>query len=252
MKTENQINEPGFHIPEIGSYQGELELRMTINGQNTYTLKDVASGKTLLILHSGAFDVHNLLEFGNGAILQVSGFLDLGSEPYVMKVDEAILLKSGNEIHFPAIELSGKAMAKWYKSAPQKAKTASPARNSVTASAAAAPACPANVKAEIEKHVKQIKSSAEKLKKIDWKKYATIGGMAIALITSTIQAATSAIPIVGPGIAAGLLIAKVTALYKAVSTLNNLEDWAKSETKLMMDAKSNLEKLKSKYPACFK
>lgn len=251
MKTENQLNEAGFHIPEIGSYQGELELRMTINGQNTFSLKDATSGKTLLILHSGAFDVHNLLEFGDGAILQVSGFLDLGSEPYVMKVDEAILLKSGSEIHFPAIELSGKTMAKWYKSAPQKAKTASPARNSVTA-AAAAPACPANVKSEIEKHVKQIKSSAEKLKKIDWRKYATIGGMAVALITSTIQAATSLIPIAGPAIAGGLLIAKVTALYKAVSTLNNLEEWAKSETKLMMDAKNNLEKLKSKYPACFK
>lgn len=254
METKLKKNEGMFHIPEMGTYQGELEVKATLNGDYTFRLNDLANRQPLINLHNGQFNLHHLIAFGNGSILQVSGFMDLGQEPYTMRVDEAILLKSGHEIHVPAIELSSKEMTNWFKSnVSNLTDTKTVVRNSVTASATKpVSTCPASVKADIEKQVKQIKASAEQLKKIEWKKYATIGGMAVGLISSTISAATAAIPIAGPAIAGGLLVAKVTALYSAIGSLNNLEGWAKTEAKLMLTAKENLEKIKKAYPVCFK
>lgn len=240
LMSTNTIADPvAFPCQAI---QGILEPRTDADITYPFRLSHISSGNGLLKLKSGAFDLDLLHDMPYHNLVSVTGNVYEETGGYTMTVDQLGILKTSDTIHIPMIDTAEESFRSFLSSAAGEKQ-----RNGST--------CPADIQKKIRKEIEDIRRSSEKLKTIEWKKYATIGITAASLIATTLSTAVGILATVTAppaALACAILVAKITTLASSVSSLSNLDGWAKTELQLLQKSKANLESYKKSYPACFK
>lgn len=225
------------------SVQGILEPQAGTDPAYPFSLSHTSSGNELLKLKSGAYDLDLLHNVPYHNVVNVMGTVQEEQGSYSMTVDSLGILKTSDVIHIPMID-AGEESFLSFLSAPAGEMQAR-----------AAATCPADIQKKIRKEVEDIKRSSEKLKTIQWQKYATIGISAATLIGTTLSTAIGILSTVTAppaALACAILVSKITTLASTVTSLSNLDGWARAELQVLQKSKANLESYKKSYPACFK